>query len=91
MGQMKEWALRDDGFTGFLGEIVASGGLEGSALGITRKVISEGRDVLSPKQEYVFRTEVLQEYHRKECKSCDNNIPWGEMFEAYHNGGYCSW
>jgi hypothetical protein len=91
MGHMKEWALNDDGFTPFLQEIVDSEGLEGAALGITKLVIDKGRETLSPKQEYVFQTQVLDEYTVDECKRCSGDIPWCEMMAAYENGGYCGW
>lgn len=91
MGHTKRQLEEDDGFTGFLEEIVASEGIEGPVLGITKLVIDKGQDALSAKQEYIFKTQVLDVYTIDECKRCSNDIPWVEMFEASDNGGYCGW
>lgn len=91
MGLAKAQAMEDDGFTDFLQEIVDGGGLDGRTLGITKLVIDKGQEVLSEKQAYVFKAEVLDEYTTDECGRCSNGIPWSEMMAAHDNGGFCGW
>jgi hypothetical protein len=61
-----------------------------AALGITRQVIDRGEDSLSPKQKFVFKRDVLDVFVTAECKCCGGPVPWSEMYQAYHNGGYCA-
>jgi hypothetical protein len=65
--------------------------LEGAAKGITKKVVADGRESLSEKQEFVFKTQVLDEYLTRECSRCGSDIPWSEMYAAYDNGSLCGW
>ena len=81
----------EDGFIGFLEELIKSDCLESAALGITKKVIADGVSSLSPKQLYVFEKNVLDEFTQKKCSSCFGNIPWSEMSLAYDNGWKCSY
>jgi hypothetical protein len=60
------------------------------AIGITRQVIDRGEASLSPIQKRVFKLEVLDVFVTAECKGCGSNVPWSEMYPAYHNGGYCA-
>lgn len=81
--------LEDDGYSEFLQHLVDNEHLDGSANGITKKVINEGVDSLTSKQKWVF-DKGIEEYITGECKrGC--NIPWSEMYDAYHNGGLCSY
>lgn len=91
MGFAKRSIEDDDGFTDFLNEVIAAGGVDGAALGIAKVAADKGREALSDKQEYVLKTQVLDIYTVDECKRCSNDIPWVEMFEASENGGYCGW
>lgn len=79
----------DNEFTAFLEELLSLERIEGVAAGITKKVIAQGRDSLSQKQDYVFQKEVLDEYVYESCDVCCNSIPWSEMVDAYDNGGNC--
>ena len=92
MGLAKRAMMEDDGFNGFLQELLDAECLEDPAAGITKKVIKDGVDSLSEKQcRYVFKTYVLWEYVTPECSRCGSDIPWCEMAAAYDNGGMCSW
>ncbi len=79
----------DDEKIGFLEEVVEYGMLDSTASGITKKVIKEGEGGLSDKQRYVFEKRVIERFSTPECKRCQDDIPWSEMFEAHMNGGYC--
>jgi hypothetical protein len=74
----------------FLRRLISRGHLDNAALGVTRQVIDRGEDSLSPKQKYVFKRDVLDVFMTAECKSCGSNVPWSEMYPAYHNGGHCA-
>lgn len=81
----------DDGFNEFLSCLVNNDHLDGAAEGITKQVISEGEGSLSSKQKWIFQNHVLNEYVTDECTRGGCDIPWSEMYEAYDNGGMCSW
>lgn len=81
----------DDGFTEFVEAVVRNGHLDGAAEGIAKKVIAEGIESLSPRQLAVFEEHVMDEYAAESCERCSNPIPWSEQYDAYHNGGYCSY
>lgn len=77
-----------EGFTAFLREIVRSNRLDDAALGITKKLIDEGKESLSEEQQFVFQEYVLNVFVKEACnQNCP--IPWSEMFDAYENGGWC--
>ncbi|HEY9600243.1 MAG TPA: hypothetical protein V6C85_01440 [Allocoleopsis sp.] len=78
-------------FNEFLQKLIDMGHLDNPALGITKKVIAEGRESLSKQQDYVFRTHVLDKFVTEECSFLTCNIPWSEMYEALDNGGYCGY
>lgn len=92
-------AFRDDDdgeeseFRDFVQELIACEHLEGAALGIAKLVVDRGRDVLTPKQTYVFDTYVLGENTVDVCDRCSNPIPWCEMYHAVHyrGTGLCGW
>jgi hypothetical protein len=75
----------------FLRQLIDMGDLDGIALGITKKVITEGEDALSEKQKFVFKRDVLDAFVTAECSGCGSNVPWSEMYRAYENGGYCAY
>ena len=79
----------DDGFTGYLSELLDNGHIEGDAAGITRQVIDRGEDSLTDKQKFVFKRDVLSLDPGECVRGCD--IPWSEKYEAMDNGGLCSW
>lgn len=85
MGGLEE----DDGFTGYLSELLDNGHIEGNAAGITRQVIDRGEESLSDKQRFVFKRDVVSLYAGACIRGCD--IPWSEKYEAMDNGGLCSW
>ena len=75
----------------FLQQLVDMDELDGAALGITKKVITEGVASLSKKQRYVFDKHVLGENSVSECSRCQINVPWTEMLDARDNGGFCGY
>jgi len=79
----------DDGESAFLEELIEYGMLDSTANGITRPVIDKGESGLSDKQRYVFEKQVIERFSTTECKRCQGDIAWSEMFEAHMNGGYC--
>ncbi|GAB4059932.1 hypothetical protein [Uliginosibacterium sediminicola] len=81
----------DDGFTGFLEQIVNLEGLDGAALGITKLVIEKGEKALTEKQRYVFKKHVLDEYTVEACARCGSNVPWSEMYDAATEHGLCNY
>lgn len=82
----------DDGYRDFLHEVLAVGGLDETAAGITKLVIDKGEGVLSEKQRHVFKTQVLDIFVTEECTRCKmSDIPWSEMIYTHDNGGLCSW
>jgi hypothetical protein len=78
---------RDD----FLQQLIDAGWLQGTALGITKKVIAEGEDVLSEDQKFVFHRYVLDVFVIRECSRMGCEIPWSEMLMAHENGGLCGY
>ncbi|MDY2883698.1 MAG: hypothetical protein SOT71_13695 [Romboutsia timonensis] len=81
-----------DDFNSFLKDLIDIGCLEGSALGITKKVINNGFDYLSDKQKYVFLQYVIIPNYIENCKRCNTEIPWCEMLNAsYEGNGYCGY
>lgn len=81
MGQAKHYFYEyeeRESFNDFLKQLVDGDYLDDDdpALGITKKVIAEGRESLSEKQDYVFRTYVLDKFVTEDCSLCGSNIPW---------------
>lgn len=60
------------------------------ALGITKQVIDQGIESLSPKQMAVFEQQVIEKKSVEYCKWLECDIPWCEMIDALENGGYCN-
>lgn len=72
----------------FFTTILRTVALDGAALGITKLVLDQGLDVLSPKQAYVFDQEVIEPHAHQQCGRCSQDIPWDEML---FNDGWCSY
>ncbi|MDY3554246.1 hypothetical protein R5W24_003365 [Gemmata sp. JC717] len=71
--------------------LAESGDIDGAALGITRQVLSHGRDSLSAAQETVFERHVAGEFFRMECGLCGDRMPTNEVVYALSEGNrYCS-
>ena len=82
----------EDDFNSFLEGLIAIDCLEGSELGITKKVMNDGFDCLSEKQKYVFLNKAIIPNYIESCKRCSNEIPWCEMLDASYEGkGYCGY
>jgi hypothetical protein len=92
--RMDEIGIREDeAFRDFLQELVDHAYLDNPELGITRKVIAEGVDSLSEKQQQIFEINVLRPHTVSKCKLCGDRVPWNEMYEAVSSWegrcGYC--
>jgi hypothetical protein len=59
-------------------------------IGITKQVIDRGEASLSLKQKFAFKQNVLDVFVTAECKGCGSNVPWSEMYPAYHKRGQCA-
>ncbi|WP_419571854.1 hypothetical protein [Rheinheimera sp.] len=81
----------DEEFNDFLNQLIDMGHLEDAALGITKLVISKGEGLLSEKQRYVFKKEVLEPYTKAACDRCSSSIPWSEMYDAATEHGLCNY
>ena len=92
MGQLKNWAIADGGFTDYLESLIDSEMIDDpTALGITKQVVDKGIRSLTEKQWFVFEKKVLEPLTVEECDRCGESIPWSEMLEALDSGlcGYC--
>jgi hypothetical protein len=73
----------------FLEFLIKNEDLNGDAFGITKQVITNGEDSLSPRQKFVFQRDVIRVFDRP-CEGCDCDIPWDEKYDAYHDrDGFC--
>ena len=77
-----------DEFKEFLKQLVESGRLEGTELGVAKLVLGKGYGVLSPEQMKVF-DRMIDTNVIENCQRCGVPIPSEEMFIAIDNGGYC--
>jgi hypothetical protein len=68
----------------FLQELIKNDDLDEAALEITKQVIAEGEDGLTPAQKFAFQRYVLRKFVTQKCQNgCD--ISWSEQYEApYH-------
>ena len=64
--------------------------LNGTALGITKQVIDKGRGSLSPKQEAVFQSEVVEYWLERECHIGPHPVEPDELIFLWENRGICS-
>ena len=87
---MKKERYHEEGFNGFVEELIKSSRLEGKEAGIAKQMLDKGYDSLSEKQKFVF-DKAIENNTIDECQRCGEDIPWCEMFEALDNGGYCSY
>ena len=88
LGAAHEWKAEMEAKKAFLQELIDNDDLDGAALGLTRQVIAEGEDGLTPRQKFVFNRDVVRRFVTQECQNgCD--IPWSEQYEALHNDGFC--
>ena len=92
---VQEFDFRDEDFTGFLQEFIDSGILDESnendktAIGVSKRLITEGYDSISPKQQKVIDIIANKHFH-KLCTHCGDSIPWCEMMFAIEHNGMCS-
>lgn len=87
---MDKMRFLEDDFKGYLEQLIELGRLEPMQSGITKFVIDEGYDSLSPKQRKVFDY-MVDKNTVSSCQRCGTDIPWCEMLEALDNGGFCSY
>lgn len=87
---MEKERYREEGFNGFVEELINSSRLEGKEAGIAKLMLDKGYDSLSEKQKFVF-DRVIENNTVDECQRCGEDIPWCEMLEALDNGGYCGY
>lgn len=75
----------------YVQQLLDAGRIESStAEGIAKKIVSDGTEDLSEKQEDTFIRYGLKEYNYIEsCEMCTDSIPWHEMYDALDDG-YCS-
>ena len=83
-----DWKAEMEAKKAFLQELIKNGDLDEAALEMTKQVIAEGEDGLTPAQKFAFERNVLRKFVTQECQSgCD--ISWSEQYEALLNGGFC--
>ena len=83
-----DWKAEMEAKKAFLQELIKNDDLDEAALGLTKQVIAEGEDGLTPTQKFAFERDVLRKFVTQECRNgCD--IPWSEQYEALLNGGFC--
>lgn len=87
---MKEERYLEDGFNGFVEELINYSRIEDIELGIAKRMLAKGYDSLSDKQKYVF-DKAIEKNAVDKCQRCDIDILWREMLEALDNGGYCNY
>lgn len=75
----------------FVDALIRRDTLEGPALGVAKKFVSEGSGGLSQKQKWVLREHVLEAHKVKNCAHCGVDIPWSEQLGALDNGGICGY
>jgi hypothetical protein len=64
--------------------------LDGSAKGVTARVITHGLEGLSEKQLWVFKNEVVDKWLNRKCKRC-NHTEGSLLIGIWENGGYCGY
>jgi len=83
-----DWKAEMEAKKAFLQELIKNADLDEAALEITKQVIAEGEDSLTPAQKFAFERNVLRKFVTQECwNGCD--ISWSEQYEALFNGGFC--
>jgi hypothetical protein len=69
----------------FLKQLIGGKKLEGPALGIAKQAVDKGPDGLSGIQAATLEI-VINPLITEECKTCGNEIPWSEMYQAMDSG-----
>ena len=83
-----DWKAEMEAKRAFLRELIKNDDLDGAALEITKQVIAEGENSLTPAQKFAFQRNVLRKFVTQKCQNgCD--ISWSEQYEALLNGGFC--
>jgi hypothetical protein len=83
-----DWKAEMEAKRAFLQELIKNDDLDEAALEITKQVIAEGEDSLTPAQKFAFQRNVLRKFvTQKRQNGCD--ISWSEQYEALLNGGFC--
>ena len=90
MGWNDRYPEEERAFDNFLEHLLENECIEGAALGITKKVLSDGRESLTSAQEDVFQKYVLDENSKEYCSFCGDTITWDEMLIAKDNKWRCS-
>ncbi|MGH4138271.1 hypothetical protein [Clostridium sp.] len=90
-----EQRFSEDDFNEYLQQLLDSDMIEGdTGIGIAKKVLDDGYDLLSAKQKKAFIFYVINPNYIKECSRCLTAIPWCEMVNSLDEGdeycGYCS-
>ena|ERR1035437_3587583 len=81
----------EEDLNGFLQELIDNKRFNNSKEeGITKAVIAQGFNSLSPPQKFVFE-KALDHFVISKCSRCNEDIPWCEMSAAEDNGKVCSW
>jgi len=81
----------EEDFADFINQLIDMKCLESKEQGIAKLLLDSSYSELSAKQRYVFDSKVVDPFFSHSCEMCVSPIPWSEMYEAYDNGGYCSW
>ena len=71
---MKEERYLEDGFNGFVEELINYSRIEDLELGIAKRMLAKGYDSLSDKQKYVF-DKAIEKNAVDKCQRCDIDIP----------------
>lgn len=91
----QEFDFHDEDFEVFLQEFLGSSNLDESddndkiAIGVSKRLIAEGYDSLSFKQQKVIDI-IANKHFFKSCTHCGDNIPWCEMMFVIEHDGMCS-
>jgi hypothetical protein len=64
--------------------------LEGKAKGITCRVLTHGVFDLSPKQRFIFKTQVADEWLTRTCGCGNHSVEDDELIGLWVNHGYCA-
>lgn len=80
-----------DAFNTYLSKLIEFDDLtDPTLIGITKQVIADGLDGLSPKQKYRFENDVMGQFPQPECERCGERIPFEEAYEHIHEKSLCS-
>ena len=71
MSKLIEIILSEDDLNDFLNHLIRHESIDGPALGIAKKIVSEGINSLSQKQEDIIK-KIVQGYMKYTCERCGN-------------------